>query len=59
MAALAHSLVDMPDELKTSWENFRNYDAPFATKVRMAIANNLKKARTRQNCCGNLGQPGC
>jgi len=49
----------MRDELKDSWENFRNYDAPFATKVRMAIANNVKKVRTRQNCCGNLGQPGC
>ena len=49
----------MRDEMKASWENFRNYDAPFATKVRMAILNNLKKARTRQNCCGNPGQPGC
>jgi hypothetical protein len=49
----------MSDELRTSWRNFRDYDAPFTTKIRMAIANNLKKARTRQNCCGNLGQPGC
>ncbi len=49
----------MRDELKASLENFRNYDAPFATKVRMTLANNLKKARTRQNCCGNHGQPGC
>ena len=49
----------MRDELKVSWQNFRNYDAPLATKMRMAIANNLKKARTRQSCCGNLGQPGC
>ena len=49
----------MRDELKTSWENVRNYDAPFPAKVRMALANNLKKARTRKDCCGNLGQPGC
>ncbi len=49
----------MRDELKTSWQNFRDYDAPLAARVRMAIANNLKKARTRQHCCGNLGQPGC
>ncbi len=39
--------------------NFNEYDAPFLTKVRMALANNLKKARTRKDCCGNLGQPGC
>ena len=49
----------MSDELRVSWQNFRAYDAPLTTKIRMAIANNLRKARTRQNCCGNLGQPGC
>jgi len=45
--------------LKISLENFRTYDAPFATKVRMVLSNNLKKARTRSSCCGNHGQPGC
>jgi hypothetical protein len=51
----------MSDEqgFKISLQNFRDYDAPFAIKVRMAIANNLKKARTRSGCCGNHGQPGC
>lgn len=49
----------MRDELKASWQNFREYDAPFATKVRMTVANNFKKVRTRQDCCGNHGQPGC
>jgi hypothetical protein len=44
---------------RTSWNNFRTYDAPFATKVRMAVSNNLKKLRTRSSCCGNHGQPGC
>jgi hypothetical protein len=49
----------MFDELRGSWENFRDYEAPLATKLRLAIANNVRKARTRQSCCGNLGQPGC
>jgi hypothetical protein len=39
--------------------NFNEYDAPFATKLRMAVANNFKKLRTGKDCCGNLGQPGC
>ena len=39
--------------------NFRTYDAPIPTKVRMAFSNNWKKLRTRSNCCGNHGQPGC
>jgi hypothetical protein len=40
-------------------ENFRTYDAPLPSKVRIALANLSKKARTRSNCCGNYGQPGC
>jgi hypothetical protein len=32
--------------------NFRTYDAPFFTKLRLAARN---KARTRQNCRGNDG----
>ena len=41
------------------FDNFSTYDAPFATKLRMAMANNLKKMRTASDCCGNHGQPGC
>jgi hypothetical protein len=39
--------------------NFATYDAPFLTKVRLALGNMWKKVRTRSNCCGNEGQPGC
>jgi hypothetical protein len=45
--------------ISTAWQIFRDYDAPLATKLRMAFANNLRKARTRKDCCGNFGQPGC
>jgi hypothetical protein len=41
------------------FSNFASYDAPFATKVRLALANNWRKMRTGSSCCGNLGQPGC
>lgn len=51
-------MADKPN-LGDVFSNFRDYDAPFATKVRMALRNNLKKARTRSDCCGNLGEPGC
>jgi hypothetical protein len=44
------------EALKSNW---KTYDAPFATKVRMAVANNWIKVRKRQDCCGNHGQPGC
>jgi hypothetical protein len=39
--------------------NWKTYDAPFATKLRLTFSNNWLKVRNRQNCCGNFGQPGC
>jgi hypothetical protein len=39
--------------------NFSTYDAPFPTKVRLALANSWRKIRTPSGCCGNHGQPGC
>jgi hypothetical protein len=39
--------------------NWKTYDAPFGTKLRLTFTNNWTKLRTRQNCCGNPGQPGC
>ena len=50
--------MDKPS-FRVTLANFKDYDAPFATKVKMAAANNLKKLRTKSNCCGNHGQPGC
>lgn len=51
--------MDEKPSIATFFRIFRTYDAPFPTKVRMAISNNLIKIRTRQDCCGNFGQPGC
>jgi hypothetical protein len=41
------------------FSNWTSYDASFATKLRMAVSNNLIKLRKQQACCGNNGQPGC
>jgi hypothetical protein len=40
-------------------KNFWGSDLPFAERVRLLIRNNRIKAETRQNCCGNHGEPGC
>ena len=32
---------------------------PLHRKLYLVMANNLKKIRKRQTCCGNHGQPGC
>jgi len=45
--------------LSAFFANWRTYDAPFTTKLRLSFSNNWKKMRTHQGCCGNHGQPGC
>ncbi len=45
--------------IRTALRNFSDYDAPIGTKLRMMVTNNLTKLRTRKDCCGNFGQPGC
>jgi hypothetical protein len=44
---------------RAAFANWKNYDAPLATKLQMLLTNNLTKIRTRQQCCGHPGQPGC
>jgi hypothetical protein len=39
--------------------NWREFEAPFLTKLRLAARNNWLKLRRRVNCCGNEGEPGC
>jgi hypothetical protein len=41
------------------FSNWTTFDAPFATKLRMAASNTFIKLRKHQSCCGNHGQPGC
>lgn len=45
--------------IRTALRNFSTYDAPIGTKLRMTLTNNLTKLRTRSDCCGHPGQPGC
>lgn len=39
--------------------NWRAYDAPLGTKLRLVLRNNWRKLRTASTCCGNDGEPGC
>jgi hypothetical protein len=45
--------------LRALTTNFRTYDAPLSTKLRLSAANTWKKVKTHSGCCGNHGQPGC
>ena len=50
---------DVRPSIREARTNWRDSSLPFFSKLRMALANNWTKVRTRQNCCGNFGQPGC
>lgn len=39
--------------------NWREYDAPLPTKLRLAVRNRLTATFARAQCCGHLGEPGC
>lgn len=41
------------------WDNWRNYEGSVFEKLRVAARNNAIKLRTRKDCCGNHGEPGC
>jgi hypothetical protein len=45
--------------LQALFSNWRTYDAPFHEKLRLSLKNTLIKIRTRSDCCGNHGEPGC
>jgi len=44
---------------KDFFNNFKDYDAPLAEKLRLAVRNTLIKRRQNAACCGNHGEPGC
>jgi hypothetical protein len=39
--------------------NWRSYEGSFGQKLKLATRNTWTKVRTRSNCCGNYGEPGC
>lgn len=39
--------------------NWKNSDASFGEKIKMAARNNFIKIKTAKNCCGNHGEVGC
>lgn len=44
---------------RSIFSNWNEYDASFATKVRLALKNSWIRVSQRQTCCGNHGEPGC
>ena len=51
----------MCDKRQLSYAYFANMrgSMPLSRKLRLMLANNLRKIRRMKGCCGNYGQPGC
>lgn len=50
--------MDEPS-FRASLRNWRDWDGSVLEKARLALRNNVLKAKKRRNCCGNHGEPGC
>ena len=45
--------------LRAFFTNWRESKLPFHRKLALTFRNNWIKLRTRRDCCGHLGEPGC
>lgn len=45
--------------LSAARANWRRSSLPFGPRLRLVLRNTWRKARTRADCCGDYGQPGC
>jgi len=50
---------DERPNLRASIGNLRSTGLPWWQALAQVASNFRIKVTTRQNCCGNLGQPGC
>jgi len=45
--------------LRAVFTNWRESELPVHRKLGAVLRNNWIKLRTRRDCCGNYGEPGC
>jgi hypothetical protein len=52
-------LEELRQHVRNFFTNWREYDAPVATKLRLTARNRLRATFSRAQCCGHHGEPGC
>ena len=50
---------DERPNLRSSVGNLRGTGLPWHQVLKQVASNFMVKVARRQNCCGNIGQPGC
>lgn len=49
----------LAQHVRNFFTNWREYDAPIGTKLRLTLRNRVKATFSRAQCCGHAGEPGC
>jgi hypothetical protein len=52
-------LARLAEHVRNFFTNWREYDAPVATKLRLTFRNRLRATFSPAQCCGHPGEPGC
>lgn len=47
------------EHTRNFFANWRGYDAPVWTKLRLTVRNRARAVFSTAQCCGHPGQPGC
>jgi hypothetical protein len=51
-----HGVGDYVAQFFTNW---REYEAPVGTKLRLTVRNRMLSVTRLKGCCGHHGEPGC
>ena len=49
----------LAEHARNFFTNWREYDAPVRTKLRLTVRNRAHATFSRAQCCGHTGEPGC
>ncbi len=59
MESMRRFLRLVGEHARNFFTNWRTYEAPFGTKLRLTLRNRLRATFSLAQCCGRPGQPGC
>jgi hypothetical protein len=52
-------LIEVRRHARNFFTNWREYDAPVPTKLRLTVRNRFHATFSSAQCCGHPGEPGC
>ncbi|MGQ0668735.1 MAG: hypothetical protein ACT4PO_03510 [Actinomycetota bacterium] len=56
---MARFLRILRTHVRAFFTNWRTFDAPLVTKLRLGVRNRVRATFSHRQCCGHPGEPGC